>query len=65
MADNENTKPLEVKKAPLNLIMGDTVGELPKYPKDLNIWPKSYEIKLPKEKIHPLSELGKEKNTNG
>lgn len=64
MADNENTKPLEVKKAPLNLIMGDTVGELPKYPKDLNIWPENYKIELPKEKIHPLSELGKE-NTNG
>lgn len=62
MADNENTKPLEVKKAPLNLIMGDTVGELPKYPKDLNIWPESYKIELPKEKIHSLSELGKEKN---
>lgn len=62
MADNENTKPIEVKKAPLNLIMGDTVGELPKYPKDLNIWPENYKIELPKEKIHPLSELGKEKN---
>lgn len=65
MADNENTKPIEVKKAPLNLIMGDTVGELPKYPKDLNIWPESYTIELPKDKIHPLSELGKENNNNG
>lgn len=64
MSDNENTKPLEVKKAPLNLIMGDTVGELPKYPKGLNIWPKSYEIELPADKIHPLSKLGKE-NNNG
>lgn len=60
MADTKNTKIIEVKKAPLNLIMGDTVGELPKYPKGLNIWPKSYIIELPKEKIHPLSELGKE-----
>ena len=44
--------------------MGDTVGELPKYPEGLSIWPDSYKIELPPEKIHPLSELGKE-NNNG
>ena len=64
MADNENDKPTEVIKAPLKLIMGDTVGELPKYPEGLSIWPDSYKIELPPEKIHPLSELGKE-NNNG
>ena len=44
--------------------MGDTVGVRPKYPEGLSIWPDSYKIKLPADKIHPLSELGKE-NSNG
>lgn len=62
MADNENSKPIEVKKAPLDLVMGDTVGELPKYPEGLSIWPDSYKIVLPADKIHPLSKVGKENN---
>ena len=62
MSDNTETEPTVVKKEPLKLVMGDTVGELPKYPEGLSIWPDSYKIKLPADKIHPLSELGKEKN---
>ena len=63
MADNEDTKePILVRKAPPGLVMGDTEGELPGYPEGLSIWPDSYKIKLPKEKIHPLSELNKKEN---
>lgn len=63
MSDDTETKPTVVKKAPLPLVMGDTVGELPKYPEGLSIWPDSYKIQLPKEKIHKLSDISKE-NTN-
>jgi hypothetical protein len=64
MSENNETEPTIVKKEPLKLVMGDTVGVRPKYPEGLSIWPDSYKIKLPADKIHPLSELGKE-NNNG
>jgi hypothetical protein len=55
MADNENTSTATVvKKEPLKLVMGDTIGKLPGYLEGYSLYPDNYKIKLPKDDIHKL-----------
>ena len=55
---------VKVRKEPVGVVMGDTVGKLPDYPEGYSLYPDSYKIKLPANDIHKLRPDKKETEPN-